>query len=624
MKVRIQMNLLVVIMVVAFVVAIGGLLVATSVADTMEDLRYEARVALLDVYRLTDDNNLLLLAEQPIDSLTEDWQNSVSELSSALEQLQNHPGVRFSSARLREDLNRSLSVWELSRERLTEADRLLAEVLDDEQIPFFRKTGLLQFEDWLIESGEHPEMLDQVRELQRLLRSFALTARDIVVGNLEVVSEQATQQADRIGGRSMAAVAGLGAFAVLIAVGIAVQIGRKLTSRVSEVESAMTAVAEKDLAIRSQVRGNDEIAHLSSSLNRSLDAFGEFVGSVRGAVEQANELKDGLSSGTTESASALNEISQNIASLTQEFEKLQAAVDQTWSATNEINERIQTLNGDISTQNTVVGEASSAIEAMSSSIRDVAHLARQRRESADTLVQTILEGGEKIQSTNEKIDAVTAEVDDILEIIEIINAVSEQTNLLSMNAAIESAHAGEAGKGFAVVAEEIRKLAESTSENASQIDRLLKSITGTMREAREASQASAGIFDSVTSEVELFRTAMNDITGNMATLEDGSQSIVETTRKVSEITTSVSGAAREIAQSSEKINQDMESAGSMSFVISNGMVEIDHGAKEVLGALTEISSLSDTNKERMDRISLLLADYRLETQEHADADGDGN
>jgi len=109
------------------------------------------------------------------------------------------------------------------------------------------------------------------------------------------------------------------------------------------------------------------------------------------------------------------------------------------------------------------------------------------------------------------LDGHVGDFEGIVEIIELIDQISEQTNILSMNAAIESAHAGSAGKGFAVVAEEIRKLAESTQDNAQRIGEALTSITDKIALALDASEAASRSFDSINADVVGFVTAMDGI-----------------------------------------------------------------------------------------------------------------
>jgi len=585
----------------------------------MQDLELQANVALRDVYRLTDTNKELMVSTLSLGTLVEEWEEALARFDDQVELLSSHPGARYTSDELRESIRRTGAVWELSRRRLEEAAEGLAGLMEIDGVPDFRKRGLIAFERWLNGDGNEPELGFRVTQVRDDLRSFEVATRDVVVADLESVALNVNRQATALARRSTILVAVVGSVAVVVALVFAMVFSTKLTRRVHTVEEAMARVAERDLSIRASVTGNDEIADLGRFLDGTLDVLCEFMESVKSAVNKADALKDGLASGTSESASALNQISHNIDGLTKEFGRLNTMVDQSWNAITDINGRIKSLTSNIGEQKQVISESASSVEAMNTSIQQVNKLSQDRRQTAESLVQVILEGGEQIQSTNDIIDSVTSEVDDILEIIEIINAVAEQTNLLSMNAAIESAHAGEAGKGFAVVAEEIRKLAESTSENAAQIDRLLKSITGKMRDAREASQAGATTFDQVSSDVELFRTAMQEITENMDQLSQNSSSVVDTTKQISGITQAVDEGATEIAGNSQQITDAMEDAGSLSFAMSNGMQEIDQGAKEILTSLTDISRLSDESRERMQVLSELVTTFRVE---RADAEED--
>jgi methyl-accepting chemotaxis protein len=620
-KVRSQINVLVLVLVVSLALISVGLIVANTVAGQVNDLELAATKALKNVYRLTDINKELMVTTTPLGRTLERWDVVIDELDSSISGLSDHPGTRYISRDLLTLLERSDSVWNLSRNRFETAAESFDLLMANPDLPDFRKTGLYELQNFLTEDGSSATLLFQVSELNSDLRSFDVAARDLVVVNLEEVSNAVAVQAEEI--RRLGQMLVL-ALTVIVIVGAFIFVyffGRGLSRRVGVIDSAMERVARRDMTVRARTTGNDEIAGLGRNLDNTLNVIAEFIRSVKKAVTEADELKDGLASGSAESASAVNEISHNIDSIRAEFDRLNGSVEQSSTAVRDIDAKVKSLSENISSQSRIIGESAMSVEEMDSSIQQVAQLSSDRRVAAESLVQVILDGGEKINATNSIIDSVTAEVDDILEIIEIINAVAEQTNLLSMNAAIESAHAGEAGKGFAVVAEEIRKLAESTSDNASQIDRLLKSITGKIREAVSASRAGADSFDTISRDVGLFRDAMNDIFENMQTLTQGSQSIVETTQKLSEITGFVTESAETIATNTDQINSAMGDAANMSSSIVNGIREIDTGAKEILTAVTDISRLSDENRERMEALSELVSRFRVTAEDETTETG---
>lgn len=627
MRVRSQINLLVIILVFAFGVTSVGLIIANTIANQVDDFKYKVSVALQEVYRTTDINKELILTSLPLEGVFEDWQEVIADMSQAIDEIETHPAITYLSPRLRDSVDGSVAVWNLSLARFETAESSFQHLLTNEEIPDFRKSGLAELLDYLQEEEGAASVVFQIEQLNRELQMFDAAAQDLVVANLNEVSNGVSLQSESIRQLSQRLVILLAVIVIVGAVVFVYFFGRSLARRVGEIQDAMRRVSDRDLTVRAQSRGNDEIAALGHDLDSTLDTIAQFIRAVRQAVSEADELKDGLSSGSAESASAVNEISHNIDSIRTEFDRLDGGIEQSTTAVRDIDSRIRTLNESITEQSKVIGSSTVSVEEMDSSIKQVAQLSTERQKAAESLVQVILDGGEKINATNTIIDSVTAEVDDILEIIEIINAVAEQTNLLSMNAAIESAHAGEAGKGFAVVAEEIRKLAESTSENASQIDRLLKSITGKIKEAVAASRAGSETFDAISRDVGLFKEAMNDITTNMQTLSHGSASIVETTQRLTEITGSVTESAETIATNADQINAVMTDASNMSSAISNGIREIDTGAKEILTAITDISRLSDENRERMQHLSSLIAQFQVDSEDDAvalDSEGESS
>jgi methyl-accepting chemotaxis protein len=141
----------------------------------------------------------------------------------------------------------------------------------------------------------------------------------------------------------------------------------------------------------------------------------------------------------------------------------------------------------------------------------VASRIKESAGKAESLCEKAGAGEEQAQEVKDLVKTISREVDGISEITAIINQISEQTNILSMNAAIESAHAGQAGAGFAVVAEGIRKLAESTKENAGRIHEELLSIDKNTRSALKASQVSFETFNGITGKIEELCKELRDL-----------------------------------------------------------------------------------------------------------------
>jgi methyl-accepting chemotaxis protein len=191
-----------------------------------------------------------------------------------------------------------------------------------------------------------------------------------------------------------------------------------------------------------------------------------------------------------------------------------------------ISNLIHKLNTSIGSQAEAVDQSSAATEKMISSIKDTSEVSLNKQESIKRLIDNAERGKESMRGTIVSVQGISQSVDGIAQAIKIISAIAANTNLLSMNAAIEAAHAGEAGRGFAVVAGEIRRLSESTRENSRNISKTLKSIIDGIAITSKQSGDTDGRISEMSKEISGFAETM---TGLITTFSELSAESVEIT-----------------------------------------------------------------------------------------------
>jgi len=264
----------------------------------------------------------------------------------------------------------------------------------------------------------------------------------------------------------------------------------------------------------------------------------------------------------------------------------------------------------ITAQGTAITESSAAIAEMTASITSVSALAAERSTAVRNLEEVTGQGRDMGEKTFTLIRQISADIENLMEIISIINSIASQTNLLAMNAAIESAHAGAAGKGFAVVADEIRKLAESTSENAALTAASLSAIIGRIQEADKYSDQNVKIFHTIITEVQDNSRSFHHIAGAMGELAKGTTEVLQGTAEISRISAESTNRIRLIQADSEDIGHQMEGLQKMSGQVTGGIHQISAGSKEILALTGTLHEIGEHTRESIDNLAEKVAAFK--------------
>ena len=614
MKLVTKVNVSIFALLIGFGLSLALLVNTVTTARNLQRVLDSTRVVLRESNGLIQSMNEMLVTPDTLSSAYRGFSDSWELADEAMSAMRANPEVDRLSPHIQQEVADMINSWDAgATDLLANVDESMQAVLDVQLPGRVIRNGLFRLQLSIADSdGIDPTIQRTIRQAQRDIESASISLSQFLGGRLDRIALLISANAASIVEtylRISLIVAGVIAVLGLLFV---VRLTRGLTRRVTDMQQVMAEMGQRNFAVHSSEASNDEFGLLGRDINSVVDSVSEFFVLVRDAVHQAHDLQDTLGTSGEQSAAALDEITKNIESIRDRFITLDKSVASSTEAIESIDEKVRGLSADIEKESTNVDEVSSAIKEMTASIQNISRLTSERKQGANEMAELVSEGSEKMQESNETLKSITGDIDDILEIIEIINSVSEQTHLLSMNAAIESAHAGEAGRGFAVVAEEIRKLAESAGENASRIEGTLRTITGKFNEAMATSNTSTETFGKIQKEVEAFSGALTEIAGSMDELSSGSEEVLSSTEEVNGIVRRLNDSSERMARRTEEIKGAMQEAASVSTEVVGGVSEIDRGAREILENMLHSNEVGVKNREQMDELERLVATFQVD------------
>jgi methyl-accepting chemotaxis protein len=393
----------------------------------------------------------------------------------------------------------------------------------------------------------------------------------------------------------------------------------RITETLHSQQRQLREQAKTDLQGVSGVCTQDEL-HLMA------EAFNQFVSEIRSVISQARNASDSsraltqrLSESTQEAVGSL----QDAAARGEELTKQSDAMDESTDGSKQTVQRLKEFTDQVvelmNEQAAAMQQASSAVEEMTASLGNVAQSSDAKLELVEQLYQSTNEGQSNMEQAIEQMNDLNSYTGSMLETIEVINDIAEQTNILSMNASIEAAHAGEHGKGFAVVAEEIRRLAQSASENAEGIASNLRRSVDGVKESTEMLKQTDEIFQTTSQGVDDVRNGMHEMRNAVNEISSGTNQLNSSINNVDQLTERVRQSGNDMSQRVEELRTGMESLAKISSSVRENAQQITTAINKLHAEIEELSHSGSEAVSQTAELEEAISRFEFTEEEHAPA-----
>jgi methyl-accepting chemotaxis protein len=376
-------------------------------------------------------------------------------------------------------------------------------------------------------------------------------------------------------------------------------VSRSITAPIKSMEKVLGFMGEGDFTHSINSTSNDEIGNISRYLNTTLEKIKHLINIIKAEAEKLSGIGADLTSNMTETAAAIRQITSNIQGIKGRAINQSASVSQTNATMEQITVNIGKLSQQVEKQTGSVAQSSSAIEQMLANVQSVTQTLIKNKQKVSSLTNASEVGRASLQDVATDIQEITRESEGLMEINSVMQNIASQTNLLSMNAAIEAAHAGEAGKGFAVVADEIRKLATNSSEQSKTISIVLKKIKNSIDKITQSTNDVLQKFEAIDNHIKTVSEQEENIRNAMEEQSQGSKQVLEAVGSLNDITQHVKSESEEMRTGSTEVINEGKNLEVITQEITGGMNEMASGADQINVAVNHVNDLTVVNHERV-------------------------
>lgn len=609
-----KMLLLITLLTLAFVISLSILLLMNTVNNRVRDVQYRSLSLVSNINRLDSDLRALISTELSIttSSLFNRTYESILQKADEISVF-----VADLSAMIRAVLGESLvedtekieSLWSLFESKLVQVNESYEEIKD------IQVSGtLIEFKHLAQyrQDAEEWETREQVGYVNSFIRDVNAACETVQTFNrlFDLFLEKADAYLAEQLAIARTVSAGLIFAVISLSILSAFLFSRNLGKRIRIMQIAAGKVAERDLTHRTDDKARDEIGMLGRHINEMLEIMSAFVNTLENSISRQSVLKNKLSEVVGSSAAALHEIAERISSAQSQFAHfdhdlgvLVSETDGYLSANREFSERIGGQLGSIASATGRIGEMAKLIE-------DAEALSTQYEERANGVIELVENGEQRIVSAGEQVGSLEKDINSVLDLVGIIEEISVKTNLLAINAAIQSARAGEHGRGFSVVSGEIRELALSTSNNVRHVSETLTAIVEKIRNVSRASYESTTAFKDVKESVLRFSQVLSSLLTTVKEISHSAQELVEANGLIETEMQDLGSGVDRMCDTFTKVGRSVRTLRETSSEFDRNISTIEHRATEVLTLIDSVEDLAKDSSRHLEDLENLVATFR--------------
>ncbi len=382
-----------------------------------------------------------------------------------------------------------------------------------------------------------------------------------------------------------------------------------LKSMISTLDQIST---DWDLTRKIESQRKDEIGILSGFFNLTFGKLRELIITIKSKTASLSKTYRELSSHMTRNREEVGGINGSIQNMREQVLSQSDKVNAAANSIEHIIAGLNQLNDHITLQSDSVARSSSAVEEMIANIQSITHTLVKNTDNINSLADFAESSRADLQKVSSDIQEIARQSEGLLEINSVMQNIASQTNLLSMNAAIEAAHAGESGKGFAVVADEIRKLAENSGEQSKTISSVLKNIQQSIDAITKSTSLVLERFSAMQEEVRVVSSQESQIRSAMEEQETGSRQILEAVTQLNNVTSLVRGASSDMTRDSKNVLEQSEELKTITSKAAGSMDEITKNSDEISAAIIRVQEIAEENEENIDALTSDISRFKIE------------